>query len=1151
MSDTYGNTVNLNPQAALDQAGQPVGSSQNFVMGPGAVNPDVIKAQVEQELTQKWINERSSDWGKPSWSQTLNEAIDAESNMRISSITAQQTPQGNPPPPMPTQRMIPQSSSTIRPYMPYTPSGIPYNRQEIVVRDPMELSTPIWGEPTPMGDSGAPTAPTDDPDIIEGRWNRIPWLRNPWQNWTPKQRWSAGLITAQLANQFAGDAAAAYHPALAGEGYAQGQPVEQLATSALSVGIGATGAIFGAVASGAILGSAAGPLGTAVGAMAGLGIGLGIGGTAKGSIDTYYEGHEFAPERAAAIIGAGQGTNSKSELDAFVSALKDATNATKDFAGAAVAASQYGPVSPTGFGQLTGSVTSRIGSVAGPGDITSASKFLGSSPGLYNTFEAMVSGQGNYATLQDASMVALTRGDWSSAKATEAMAEAAGGDRRMGAALGPTFAIVQDERANEQLYSSGATLFHGQLSNIMARGASAEDVTRLAGQIAVQDSSAAASFTQRLGILQDRLRKSAGNPDERRMLTTEINGLYAEQQTYLTDAASATRGAFVNEVGQATSGFEATQAGARSSIAVGLLTGQSYQSMAGLVGTMVGAQRSEASKLTAYANDPHSPISPQERSEYRNRAAGITSDAATEAYQAKLGGYGQNLAEISSRQATAQANVTTTLAYGDPTTYAGAFNDAATAMKDRLAELASELKAGNLTIEDRTAKERELASVRAQLAVNPQQAAEATYSASGGIIGASGISAASIASVARMVGGSGPAFQAATDAQMAVYKQLYGLDTDASNNANLSPLDRAQAAAKAQQDILSQTEVSASKATYAPSVELGVAGIKAQGTLDRMALGFAEPGNRQDAIVHSMHVIQQQSAEFERQLANLRVSQNGELRPEQMEAAEAQRQQFKTQEAQAMYTSDTAYGKQLPGLTIGGGSFVGRLLASPAQAAWAHEHDGASGVALRQEGFYSSDTFKAVMDLPGASSLFQPGLTTAHRQPGNLTAGVLNGITTGGGTTPGDVAFGHGHVAALGHVDPATGLPAPAMPKTASVAHLLPWSSSGVGPDGKPWSMNVGVGHAPDTYLDKSGHLVSSHTGDPSAVAGTKQGVTPGGSDDAPLLKDIRDLLGSINKNMALAASNTGRITGAPAGPAATSVVINRTAGLGKAYGGM
>jgi len=986
MSDIFGNEVNINASPAQAQINaqatadaqlppslQSTSSDQNFSMGPGAINEDLLRRQIEQEVTQQYVNNNSRSFGTAKFSAGLDDAIasalsDTAFQARLDAERAAQTQPGNPGP----------ASLLDLP----VPSG-GYNRNDIVVRQNGALTTPIWGETMPMDEGGSPVGSMDELPIIEGAFGSMSGgVGSQSGNIRLSQKL---LIGGMVASNGAGNLERAWHPELAGEAYLPEQAEAQSWTSAIPTALGAAGGTIGFIlGGGASAGAAAIP-----GAIAGTAIGMSLGETAKSAIDTYQGGHEFDPEKIGQALNAGFGGNVQNEGKEFAEALNGAKNAIKEFSEAAGEAARYTKVDSQGYSTLAYHAQETLGAFGGPQAIKAASDFLGSSPLFYEQSQD-IAGRNSGGTplgYQNAALIALTQGDFQSAQRLSGIAQSRGGSGAFGASLPTRYAGIEDERANELMYSSGSAIYGAQLSIAAASGAGAGEISHISGLAAGQERQAAGAYTQRIGQLRDALAATSA-PDQQRALTTTINQLEAESASHEASAATVMQSAFQNTVIQSNAVFESTRAGAQASITTQLLGGAKIGDIN--LDSLFGSYRGQIGALDENAANPLA--NPELAARLRGEASQLSQQKAEQAYQYKELGYQQNLQSLSVPIAQAESSLGVTLQTGGPSEYAAAFDAVANSLKNSIAELTKQTQDTSQSTADLTIEQRQLADSQRQLAVIGNTAAVTTINAIQSLTGSQASQYMASGQAALMTSGSGYEFQ------MDVSGGIAALNTRIADERQrlpgvIDPMARAAITSDIAKSELEIKGLYASETNYTPSVVgLGVSAITSAGELQRYSMGFAEPGSQQDALSRMLGVIRSESSEYDNNEARLKAQQGGTLTPEQLENEARTRQGFLTQEAGIEYQSTATYARQLPALTMGGTSFSSRLLPSPAQAAMMLENDGRADAAGRQFGFYSESTGAHLTALaPGMSAA---GMIASTAQPGNMTQAALSSVGT-------------------------------------------------------------------------------------------------------------------------------------------------------------
>ena len=169
---------------------------------------------------------------------------------------------------------------------------------------------------------------------------------------------------------------------------------------------------------------------------------------------------------------------------------------------------------------------------------------------------------------------------------------------------------------------------------------------------------------------------------------------------------------FDTEQQEQAAGYGLSQSAAQSALVTGRLSGRTNAEMQGQEDALLAGQRAFAGQQRQDASS--SLVSPAERAAMQAHANALDTDAAQQGYAFKMGGYAQTLGGIDLRADRAGLGVTQAQIGGGAGDVYQARGQEVDAFRAKIAELSTELQRGALTVEDRTAKERELTAAQGQ-----------------------------------------------------------------------------------------------------------------------------------------------------------------------------------------------------------------------------------------------------------------------------------------------------------------------------------------------------------------------------------------------------------------------------------------------------
>lgn len=531
----------------------------------------------------------------------------------------------------------------------------------------------------------------------------------------------------------------------------------------------------------------------------------------------------------------------------------------------------------------------------------------------------------------------------------------------------------EDIKSNRAGQSAQMAMIGGRLSNLLleGQGAGAYDTMRSPMQAMVGDELATDAYD--VSKIQAEIANPA-NARDKDFLNEALSKAYIHQASDSVEMSQFNHAALTSTISQNAANFGRYET-------LRTLGGASAASLAGSVGA-------EAHALHEYANNEYA--DPALRAELISKAAMLQ-------HQNMMQGYAQTLGQADVGIAATQMVVGAAREYADPSKYAGAYGYEIKAYTEKIADLNDELRKGGLTVDERISKEQQLASAIQQRIALPGEEKSAYYSAEGGILSAGIGVVSSDASMAAMTGGSAAAVPIL--AQRAMQQGgLISMYDDAARSAP-SPGERAAYAAKAAAERYAQMQTMDSEAGYNPDPNLASQLAIEQGQLQRLNMGFLEPGNVNDARGAMLGGIGQELNQLSAQEAARKKAQGGSLTDYQNYRYTEERQNLLTQQAQIGSEMDLSYFDKLPAMTVGGTSFMGRYLPSAAQTAVDLENRGFGTLSARNFGYTSDSSYESALSQSGG--LLDAGKSTTGILANDQTAKALAAAIKSGlsGTT--------------------------------------------------------------------------------------------------------------------------------------------------------
>ena len=478
---------------------------------------------------------------------------------------------------------------------------------------------------------------------------------------------------------------------------------------------------------------------------------------------------------------------------------------------------------------------------------------------------------------------------------------------------------------------------------------------------------------------------AATNPAMARQFQASVDADTAQLEGMGAIIPSQERAAFQMDEDAATAGYGYSRAQDQYSLTTGLLSGGSYASLNGTESTSLTNQYQRAGRLRELANGGDPYANQAQRDRYLTQATQIEGAAATDLYDYQRNVERQDLDASGLLIGRTGAGINRAGAYGGAREIGGAYDALDLQLAGRR-DLLTNILAGTLTQDDRNRYQGQLDIVQAQLDLDPSKKAHAMWDSAWGVSEANISRGGAQEQAARISGGS----DAANPLVFGTIAGLRGEITDLtrkSTNANFSDEERAQARAMAagrQVDILAQE---ARLARY--DQEPGDQGrqIAIEGALSRAGRSFLEQGDvtslRSEALRMAREDVTTYDAQIRRVQSQLSPEEFRNLQP----AIAQERNQLLGKVTDLSESMDADFFRNLPAMTIGGTSFMGRLLPSAAQAAASIEGRGYGGIAARNLGFFNHTTGLDIMG--GDRALSAAGTSYAASHPGNLTADAI------------------------------------------------------------------------------------------------------------------------------------------------------------------
>lgn len=274
------------------------------------------------------------------------------------------------------------------------------------------------------------------------------------------------------------------------------------------------------------------------------------------------------------------------------------------------------------------------------------------------------------------------------------------------------FGLYVGSASSQETARAGIGLAETRLSLVQASGGGSADMAAQQASIrAMVTSSTPALQAEAVGIGQYLSAHPDMNPQMRLALQrTQDDDLAAPEKLALL-AKQTDRAVFDEQRREREGEYSLTQSGFQSTLTRGRLSGQTNAELQGSEDASLAAQRGYADQQRTDA--ANTMVTPAQRSAMLASANALDTNALTEVYNFREAGYAQNLGRIGLQSDHAALSVTNAQIGGGPQENYQAAGQVVAAFQAKIGELTNELQRGGLTVEDRTAKEREMTGARA------------------------------------------------------------------------------------------------------------------------------------------------------------------------------------------------------------------------------------------------------------------------------------------------------------------------------------------------------------------------------------------------------------------------------------------------------
>jgi len=800
---------------------------------------------------------------------------------------------------------------------------------------------------------------------------------------------------------------------------------EEIDESGLGVlpGLGGMG---GAIA-GALVGN------PVVGALVGGGIGSGIQQIGGAGLE-----REQAARQASEYLAASLGEAS-SKAKEFTEAIQASGVATKEFqAGLQMASGvgSFGPNTQAGLGRLVNA----FGDTAGA-DLGAISGIIRSNPMLAAYGQRLASGNISTGDIQSLEIQAADDADFGTlhtlqqgaqksqlkdnATYQDAQAEMRSGYQpwRLGGIPGAIFRYYTGNRISQEMEHNLPADSMAPVSNDIANTmavlnteilGSGTELTGARGAFAIAGMNgstlggiqqAGQSYLEKIGAAEvpleakaDILRgqvASATNDTDREAAAKRLADVEAALSPIYIQSASTKRDLFNAGVDTQLGEYGYTLSQDQLALTRSLLTGGTYASNAGRQRQIQATQHERAQYEIETADDPDSPMTPQERLQRKSAAAAELAESAVQASQFRFAGIEQGVTGLGLNVQSAMIGVQRAGYSEGPE---GVYEAAQKAVKALTAEFEflTEKIRSTSNVDQRYQLQGQANAVQAQLlGLEHTSELDRLTSKADYAIGGAGLSD-TYAETARLLHGTGGESMRMTS-QVIADSTAAKISLDAiADDMSFDPITRQKAQAKSAQIDLANIQRRESVAdNWAPPPELVDRLINDKGSLYRMGRTFGLPG---DMNAGQLSYFQDLRSELSQLTAD--EGDPSKLTPDVRARWDARRNGLQNEIVDAGSNIVNRFAYQLPTVAIGSASFEERFMPSDADYAAEFENSAAHATnpAIRQQlqlvgarnfGYKRQSTYDAYMNVFGGMTT--AGSDPARSQPGNQSAQALSG----------------------------------------------------------------------------------------------------------------------------------------------------------------
>lgn len=851
------------------------------------------------------------------------------------------------------------------------------------------------------------------------------WQRNSGRFANPQFRTAAAYAGMHALSA----AGAAYADANNGE-YRTAEQIDESALGVLPGAFALAGATVGAAAGNPI-----------AGALVGGGVGTGAQQIGSASFE-----REQAARQAAELLASSLGEAS-SKAREFTDAIQSSGVATKEFqAGLGVAGSvgSFGPNTQAGLGGLINSFTDT--SAADLGAIVSVIK---QNPMLAAYGQRLASGNITTSDIQSLEIAAADDGDFGNLHTLQQAAQksqlkdntqyqtaqnmmrtaenpafygnpltgpimAAGGlygyfkSKSMEGDLAPdAMAPVSNALANTITYLNTEVLGSG--SQVGARrgafqiagidGSSLGDIQQAGYDYLEALGGAEVPLEAKADIYRKQVNSAKNDTDRQSALKRLADTEAALNETYLQSAATK-RELFADDFDTSVGKYGYGAAQEQLALTRSLLAGGTYSGNAGRMRRITAIEHEKAQYELETADDPGSPLSPAERLQRKASAEQELAQVATQANQFRFAGVQQDVTGLGLGVQSAMIGVQKAgYSEGPDEVYAAAQK----AVKALTAEFEYLTKAISGTTDVtqrqqlmgvRNGVQAELLQIEHDSQLN-RLTEKARYAEGGATL------SDTFAETDRLLHGTSnlsitQTAQAVADANTS--KRYWD---DIAGNTSLDPLTRQNAQQQsAGIDLQNARRWQSIPDNYAPPPELADKLINDKGALYRMGRTFGLPGDLNAGQLGYFNDLRSELSDLDRAEEAQRKAMGGTLSPDVVAHWDARKNSIKNEMVDAGSDIVNRWAYNLPSISIGGTSFEGRYMPSPAD--YGREFEGVAAkatdpavrsivqsVGVRNFGYTKPSAYDVYNDLMGGH--MTAGSDPARSQPGNHSAQVLGG----------------------------------------------------------------------------------------------------------------------------------------------------------------